>query len=73
MHMAAREQALPPRARRMSSALWNLFTGSAPYRTIVTEAVHPSFFIQLARSLFVANKPPRMEIRHANDTGTTVP
>jgi hypothetical protein len=27
----------------MSGILWNLFTGSAPYREILAQALHPAF------------------------------
>lgn len=41
-------------AMRMSHVLWDLFTGSAPYREILLQAVHPVFlarmFWHLARS-----------------------
>jgi len=41
--MAQREQALPTRRPHMSSLLWNMFTGSAPYTEIWCDALHPGF------------------------------
>jgi len=42
--MAAREQAIANRKPHMSSMLWNMFTGSAPYTEILLNAMHPGFF-----------------------------
>jgi hypothetical protein len=58
LNMAAREQqkGIPP---RMSSVLWDTFTGSAPYKDIFLRTLHPAFlssiFWELARS-FVDNQ-----------------
>ncbi|HLF32003.1 MAG TPA: hypothetical protein VI566_13370 [Xanthomonadales bacterium] len=41
--MARREQELPSRRPHMSSLLWNMFTGSAPYTDICRDALHPGF------------------------------
>ena len=46
--MAAREQAAASRKPHMSSLLWNMFTGSAPYTEILRGAVHPGFVGNLA-------------------------
>lgn len=43
LRMASREQASPGTARRMSLALWDLFTGSAPYREVFLRAFDPRF------------------------------
>ena len=44
MHrMAVREQAKASRRPHMSSLLWNMFTGSAPYTEICIGAMHPGF------------------------------
>lgn len=58
LHMAAREQALASRKPHMSSLLWNMFTGSAPYTEIFLGAIQPGFIGNLARS-FIANAWPR--------------
>ncbi len=41
--MAQREQAMSSRRPHMSSLLWNMFTGSAPYTEICRDALHPGF------------------------------
>jgi flavin-dependent dehydrogenase len=44
MHrMAQREQDHPARPPHMSSLLWNMFTGSAPYTEICRDALRPGF------------------------------
>jgi len=35
-------------ARRMSGVLWDMFTGSSPYRSIVLRSLHPAFLGRLA-------------------------
>jgi flavin-dependent dehydrogenase len=37
--------------RRMSQVLWNVFTGSEPYRQILLRTVHPAFVASLGRYL----------------------
>jgi len=54
LRMAAREQALRSRKPHMSSLLWNMFTGSAPYTEIFIGAVHPGFIGNLVLN-FAAN------------------
>ncbi|MDX1644912.1 MAG: hypothetical protein R3244_11200, partial [Thermoanaerobaculia bacterium] len=44
---------------RMSRVLWDLFTGSAPYREILTVSVHPVFVARLLWHLAVALVAPR--------------
>ena len=41
--MARREQEQRSRRPHMSSLLWNMFTGSAPYTEICRDALHPGF------------------------------
>lgn len=41
--MAQREQDQPTLRPHMSSLLWNMFTGSAPYTEICRDAMHPGF------------------------------
>lgn len=41
--MAMREQEQASRRPHMSSLLWNMFTGSAPYTEICRDALHPGF------------------------------
>ena len=48
------------RARqRMSRVLWDLFTGSAPYRDILVVSIHPAFIGRLIWSLVAALFGPR--------------
>jgi flavin-dependent dehydrogenase len=51
VRMARREQLRPGGARPMSTMLWNMFTGSAPYREILRGAVHPGFVGKLMFNL----------------------
>jgi hypothetical protein len=51
VRMAAVEQSKRPEARRMSMVLWDMFTGSAPYREIVRHAAHPGFAVGFAKAL----------------------
>ncbi|HEX7601898.1 MAG TPA: cyclic nucleotide-binding domain-containing protein, partial [Polyangiaceae bacterium] len=44
LRMVGREQASPNRARRMSTILWDIFTGSAPYGEVLFRALNPLFF-----------------------------
>jgi flavin-dependent dehydrogenase len=49
--MIATEQARPGSAKRLSSVLWNMFTGSAPYREILNDTLHPAFLGGMAWNL----------------------
>ena len=42
------EQRKTGEARRMSGILWDMFSGSAPYRDILTRMLHPGFLCRLA-------------------------
>jgi hypothetical protein len=46
LHMAAQEQSkgIPP---RMSSVLWDTFTGNAPYKDIFLRTLHPVFLSRM--------------------------
>jgi len=57
LRMSAREQMEVSRKPHMSSLLWNMFTGSAPYTEIFIGAIHPGFIGNLALN-FVANAWP---------------
>lgn len=43
LRMTRREQRTPRGGGHMSSVLWNMFTGSAPYREILLATLHPAF------------------------------
>jgi flavin-dependent dehydrogenase len=47
LRMVALEQSLPGESRRMSSVLWDVFTGSAPYRAVFLRTLHPLFWGRL--------------------------
>ncbi len=48
LRMALREQQKPGSRRRVSTVLWDMFTGSAPYREILLRMLHPAFLIRFA-------------------------
>ena len=52
MTMSAREQARAPIRRRMSLVLWDMFTGSAPYREIFLRTLAPQFIMRFAWETF---------------------
>jgi flavin-dependent dehydrogenase len=55
VRMAAREQAAQGKSRRMSSVLWDTFTGSAPYQDVFLRASHPAFFASLVWNTLAGN------------------
>jgi hypothetical protein len=61
LSMVGREQSAPAARRHMSGVLWDLFTGSAPYREVLRNALHPGCLVGVlghgARSL--ATRSPR--------------
>lgn len=59
LRMTATEQASENGSRPMSGVLWNLFTGSAPYREVFKEAIKPSFIVAMLRHLAAGLKPRR--------------
>lgn len=62
LRMAAREQGRKGR-RRMSSVLWNLFTGSATYREILKDTLHPAFGAGFVWNLAASLRPGRRELK----------
>lgn len=48
LRMVSREQRTRRGPRRMSMVLWDVFTGSAPYRDILLRTVHPLFLGRFA-------------------------
>ena len=57
LRMTEKEQQVPGRHQDMSQVLWDMFTGSAPYRDIVTLAMHPRFLARLTWELAVSALP----------------
>lgn len=54
LRMVGREQSVPGGRRRMSTVLWDTFTGSATYREVFGRTLHPFFLGRLAADLTVA-------------------
>ncbi len=54
MEMTAVEQGNPTAAKRMSLVLWDMFTGSAPYRDIFYLTLDPRFISQLVLNTALA-------------------
>ncbi len=59
LRKTTREQARPEGPKRLSFVLWNMFTGSAPYREIFVSALHPGFVAGLVWNLAVGVWPGR--------------
>jgi len=57
LHMTRCEQRGDPAARYMSTVLWDVFSGSAPYREVLLRTLQPGFFGGLLGSVFAANWP----------------
>jgi len=55
VRMTAREQARPGGAKRMSGVLWDVFTGSAPYRDVLLRTLSPVFPATLAWNVAAAS------------------
>lgn len=59
VRMTAVEQAGGMDDEAMSSVLWDVFTGSAPYREILARTLRPSFPATLAWNVIAANARPK--------------
>jgi flavin-dependent dehydrogenase len=57
VRMVAYEQASDERAKRMSMVLWDMFTGSAPYREALGRTFHPLFGLRFLWDILVALIP----------------
>ena len=62
LRMTAREQASSTSPRIMSSVLWDLFTGSAPYREVLLRTMRPTFLAGLVSNLVVGNLPGGLKL-----------
>ena len=60
LRMTVREQSSESRKPHMSSLLWNMFTGSAPYTEIFLSALHPGFIGNLTLNFFAKAWPDRL-------------
>jgi flavin-dependent dehydrogenase len=55
LRMTEKEQRAPSAVPRMSSVLWDMFSGSAPYADISTRMLHPAFISNFMWSAAAAN------------------
>ncbi len=55
LRMTAREQTKAGPRRHMSRVLWDVFSGSAPYKEVLLRTFHPEFLLQLLWNLIVGN------------------
>ncbi len=70
LHMTEAEQEKEGRRRLMSMVLWDIFTGSAPYRDILLRTFHPAFWLRflwengvsLLESLRTSVRSPRSSV-----------
>jgi CRP-like cAMP-binding protein/flavin-dependent dehydrogenase len=60
LRMTTAEQAGSGTEKAMSSVLWDVFTGSAPYREVLLRTLRPSFPATLAWNLIAANASGRI-------------
>ena len=60
LRMTAAEQASSSADKAMSSVLWDVFTGSAPYHEILRRTLQPTFPAQLAWNLVAGNLKRRL-------------
>jgi len=51
LRMTSDEQKKEGTQRRMSTVLWDMFTGSAPYQDILVRTLHPAFWIRFLSNL----------------------
>jgi flavin-dependent dehydrogenase len=58
LRMTIREQEKPAGIRHMSGILWDIFTGSAPYREVFWRSLHPAFLAGLCWNLIAGNWLP---------------
>jgi flavin-dependent dehydrogenase len=54
LRMTTDEQQKEGAQRRMSTVLWDMFTGSAPYRDIFIRTLHPAFWVRLISNLTIS-------------------
>jgi flavin-dependent dehydrogenase len=59
LRMTQKEQSIPGRHKDISQVLWDMFTGSAPYKDIFTRTLHPRFLGRLSWELLASVAPGR--------------
>jgi hypothetical protein len=57
LRMTEKEQSKEGRKRRMSTVLWDTFTGSAPYAEILKRTLKPQFLFQLVKETSLGMLP----------------
>jgi flavin-dependent dehydrogenase len=57
LRMVSKEQKEEGDRRRMSSVLWDTFTGSAPYQQVFLRTLHPAFLGRLVWDIAAGNMP----------------
>lgn len=62
VRMTAYEQKKTERPKRMSMVMWDMFTGSAPYREIFVRMLHPWFIARLAWDFFMSLVKPHEKV-----------
>ncbi len=65
--MVSREQRMEGATRRMSSVLWDTFTGSAPYRDVFLRTLHPAFWSRLLADIAGAAWPRSLKWRERRE------
>ena len=63
LKMVAREQSKPGAKRHMSTLLWDMFSGSAPYREILMRTFHPGFWARFILDLITSLFPRSNNLR----------
>ncbi len=63
LRMVSMEQRNREKPQRMSTALWDLFTGSAPYREVLLRMVHPFFLFRLLWNIVIELWPFRSKFQ----------
>ena len=59
--MVSREQKKESGPKRMSTVLWDTFTGSAPYKSVFMRTLHPAFGIRLLLDIAAGKWPFKFE------------
>ncbi len=71
MRMTEIEQGKRSSQRHMSMILWDMFTGSAPYRDVFLRSLHPYFIGRFILNTFLGFKR-EMGIKHHRDISTEI-
>ncbi len=61
LRMTIHEQSRRGKNRRMSMILWDMFTGSAPYRDIFLRTLHPAYLLRLGWHALISLLPSTNE------------